>query len=101
MTSIPLSLPVPHPATEGHFPGAPILPGVVLLDEAVRVIEAAIGVKATAWRLSSVKFLSPVGPQEPLRLEHERLGSGAIRFTVSSADRVVATGQMGSPVALP
>jgi 3-hydroxyacyl-[acyl-carrier-protein] dehydratase len=98
MTSTRLSLPVPHPATEGHFPGAPILPGVVLLDEAVRVIEQAIGAEATAWRVSSVKFLSPAGPQEPLQLEHERLASGAIRFRISTADRTVATGQMGSPV---
>lgn len=97
MTSTALSLPVPHPATDGHFPGTPILPGVVLLDEAVRVIEAAMGREATAWRVSSVKFLSPAGPQEPLRLEHERLGSGAIRFTISAADRVVATGQMALP----
>ena len=97
MTSTPLSLPVPHPATEGHFPGAPILPGVVLLDEAVRVIEAALGAQATAWRVSTVKFLSPAGPQEPLRLEHERLASGAIRFTISTADRIVATGQMAPP----
>ncbi len=97
MTSTPLSLPVPHPATEGHFPGAPILPGVVLLDEALRVIEAALGVQATAWRVSTVKFLSPAGPQEPLRLEHGRLASGAIRFTISTADRIVATGQMAPP----
>jgi 3-hydroxymyristoyl/3-hydroxydecanoyl-(acyl carrier protein) dehydratase len=98
MTSTPLSLPVPHPATDGHFPDAPILPGVVLLDEAVRVIEQALGVEATAWRVTAVKFLSPAGPEEPLRLEHERLASGAIRFTIRTADRAVATGQLGSPV---
>lgn len=94
MSSTPLSLPVPHPATDGHFPGSPILPGVVLLDEAVRIIERALGTEATAWRASSVKFLSPTGPSEPLRLEHERLASGAIRFTISTADRTVATGQL-------
>lgn len=97
MSSTPLSLPVPHPATEGHFPGTPILPGVVLLDEAVRVIEQALGAEATRWRVSSVKFLSPAGPAEALRLEHERLASGAIRFSISTADRTVATGQLSPP----
>ena len=94
MTSTPLSLPVPHPATEGHFPGAPILPGVVLLDEAVRVIERDLGRDGVCWRISSVKFLSPAAPGEPLRLEHERLAGGGVRFTISSSERTVAMGQL-------
>ena len=94
MTRTPLSLPVPHPATEGHFPGAPILPGVVLLDEAMRVIERTLEAAPAGWRISSVKFLSPASPGEPLRLEHERLASGSIRFTISTGGRAVATGQL-------
>lgn len=94
MTATPLSLPAPHPATEGHFPGAPILPGVVLLDEALRLIERATGTDATRWRVASVKFLSPATPGESLLLEQERLPSGAIRFTIVSGGRTVATGQL-------
>ena len=94
MTSTLLPLPAPHPATEGHFPGRPILPGVVLLDEALRVIEGSTGRDATRWRIASVKFLSPTAPGEPLRLKHERLASGAVRFTISSGERTVATGQL-------
>jgi 3-hydroxymyristoyl/3-hydroxydecanoyl-(acyl carrier protein) dehydratase len=99
MTSLstPLSLPVPHPATEGHFPGAPILPGVVLLDAAVRAIEEALGAAATRWRIAAVKFLSPATPGEALRLEHERSRNGAIRFTIVCGERTVATGQMTPP----
>jgi 3-hydroxyacyl-[acyl-carrier-protein] dehydratase len=93
VTSTPLPLAVPHPATEGHFPGEPILPAVVLLDEALRVIEQATGTDATHWRVSSVKFLSPAVPGESLRLEHERLSSGAVRFTILSGDRAVARGE--------
>ena len=94
MASMMLTLPVPHPATQGHFPGAPILPGVVLLDEAVRLIEQALGTPPARWRIASVKFLSPAAPGEPLALEHERLASSAIRFVIASGNRTVATGLM-------
>jgi 3-hydroxymyristoyl/3-hydroxydecanoyl-(acyl carrier protein) dehydratase len=97
VTSTPLALAVPHPATEGHFPGAPILPGVVLLDEAVRAIERDLGTRPTRWRVSAVKFLSPAAPGEALTLTHERLAGGTIRFTISSGERTVATGQMSAP----
>lgn len=97
MTSTPLPLPVPHPATDGHFPGAPILPGVVLLDEAVRVIERQLGGQAVCWRIASVKFLSPAAPGEPLTLEHERLAGGGVRFSIVSGERLVATGQLSPP----
>lgn len=93
MTSLPLTLPDPHPATDGHFPGAPVLPGVVLLDEALRVI-AADGALARPWRVSAVKFLRPVRPGEALELTHERLPGGAIRFSIASASGAVATGQL-------
>lgn len=36
-------VPEQHPAFAGHFPGAPLLPGVVLLDEMLRVVEEARG----------------------------------------------------------
>jgi 3-hydroxyacyl-[acyl-carrier-protein] dehydratase len=35
-----LHISVEHPAFEGHFPGAPLLPGVVLLDEILRAVQA-------------------------------------------------------------
>lgn len=93
MRVLPLSVPPEHPAFEGHFPGAPILPGVVLLDEAIRAIESA-GDGARLWRIVSVKFLRGVGPGTPLVLEHEPLASGAVRFTVSSGGRPVAAGML-------
>ena len=58
------------------------------------MIVEATGTDATHWRISSVKFLSPAAPGEPLRLEHERLARGAVRFTIASGDRTVATGQL-------
>ncbi len=45
-----------HPSLAGHFPGNPIVPGVVLLDEACARLEIPV------MQLRAVKFLAPVCP---------------------------------------
>ena len=97
MTALVLPVATHHPAFDGHFPGAPVLPGVVLLDEAIRAIETADGGGPRCWRVASVKFLRAVAPGETLALEQERLESGTIRFTILSAGQAVATGALSPP----
>jgi 3-hydroxyacyl-[acyl-carrier-protein] dehydratase len=89
-------VPPQHPAFEGHFPGAPLLPGVVLLDEVLRVVEEQRpnGGAATGWTIATAKFLQPVRPGDTLTVEHEALTNGAIRFAIRSAGRAVATGTL-------
>jgi len=94
VTATALPIAVTHPAFAGHFPGAPVLPGVVLLDATIRAIELAGGGEPRCWQVSSVKFLKPVAPGEALMLEHEALAGGAVRFTISSAGQAVATGAL-------
>ncbi|MBX7228508.1 MAG: AMP-binding protein [Burkholderiaceae bacterium] len=91
--SSPLLLKIPedHPSFSGHFPGDPLLPGVVTLDLAVRAIEAA-----TAWSLlpgqfSAVKFLAPVRPGAILSVEYER-HINTCKFAVRQQTTLVATG---------
>jgi 3-hydroxymyristoyl/3-hydroxydecanoyl-(acyl carrier protein) dehydratase len=97
MTAAVLPIAADHPSFEGHFLGAPVLPGVVLLDEAIRAIELGSGGEPRCWRIAAVKFLRAVGPGEPLALEQERLASGTIRFTILSGGQAVATGTLSSP----
>jgi 3-hydroxymyristoyl/3-hydroxydecanoyl-(acyl carrier protein) dehydratase len=94
MTPITLPIAANHPAFDGHFPGAPVLPGVVLLDETIRAVELADGGQPRCWRVTAVKFLRVIGPGETLLLERERLASGTVRFTVLSAGLAVATGAL-------
>lgn len=75
-----------HPAYEGHFPGHPLLPGVVLLAEAMAALDAG------GWNVDQAKFLMPVEPGTALTLAHEALSPGAVRFEIASPDGIVATG---------
>jgi 3-hydroxyacyl-[acyl-carrier-protein] dehydratase len=66
-----VTVPRDHPAFDGHFPGRPLLPGVVLLAQVVEVLWA--DPETAAWlgeapRLSAVKFVAPVGPGADLVL---------------------------------
>lgn len=81
-----------HPALAGHFPGAPIVPGVVLLDEALRAVQASGGRAPRNWRIGSAKFVKPVRPGELLTLEHELLPNGSVAFRVLSGAEPVARG---------
>jgi len=81
-----------HPVFPGHFPGNPIVPGVVLIDKALTEIARAAGVSMTGCRLSSVKFLSVVRPGEPLILSFDTLGSDSASFEIRVHQRLVAKG---------
>lgn len=59
-------VPHDHPAFEGHFPGQPILPGVVLLDRTL-LAASALFPRTRCTRIEQGKFLLPVTPGTALR----------------------------------
>lgn len=81
-----------HPSLAGHFPGRPIVPGVVLLDRVVEAIEAAHGPLA-ALRLPQVKFLQPLLPGEAARVELEG-AAPRWRFRVLRGQALLASGDV-------
>ena len=94
------TVPLDHPAFAGHFPGTPVLPGVVLLDAVLHATAAATGNALDLCEISSVKFLSPASPGDELVIRHIVSASGAIRFDVVAGTRKIASGSIvpGSPV---
>lgn len=93
------TVPVDHPAFAGHFPGRPIVPGVVLLDRAIGFVATGLGRSMAGCAIANAKFLSPVGPGEILEFSWHTRASGAIQFDIATAGRAVATGLLTPPAA--
>jgi 3-hydroxyacyl-[acyl-carrier-protein] dehydratase len=69
---------VDHPTAAGHFPGNPIIPGAVLLDEVLQAI-AGDGEAAPAV-IRSAKFLQPVRPGDLLLIRWQAQPRGETKF---------------------
>lgn len=67
-TTTPFTIAHDHPSLPGHFPGHPVVPGVVVLDRVFAAIEGAHP-HAGGWRLPQVKFVQPLLPGEAARVE--------------------------------
>ncbi len=91
-----LAIAADHASFAGHFPGFPILPGAVLLDEALRELARSRCIDLTHWEVASAKFLEPVRPGDPLTLQHAAMHDGTIRFTIRSAARTMASGVLSA-----
>ena len=57
-----------HPSIAGHFPGRPVVPGIVLLNEAIALLLRNWPGRHVA-ALREVKFLSPVIPGDAVTID--------------------------------
>ncbi len=93
-----------HPAFAGHFPGHPVLPGVVLLSLVMRALQREPALQARLGvtpQIEQVKFLSALGPNTEVRVCFS-LPSGrnsSVAFEVQAQGRLVAKGQLGPAAA--
>ena len=56
-----------HPALPGHFPGQPLVPGVLMLEQVALGLRAWRGQRLS--RVIEAKFMSPLLPDESAQLE--------------------------------
>ena len=88
-------IPVDHPSLAGHFPGAPIVPGVVVLDE----VAAALAEWRKESRLTgvtSVKFIAPIKPGQSfvIGFDSTNTAENQIDFCCRVDGRVVVEGRL-------
>ena len=82
-------------AFQGHFPGDPILPGVVQVDWAVHFGTLAFGPLGAFHSIEHLKFMDPIRPREAVRLTLVRdPAQGSLRFSFTGAKGRKASGTL-------
>jgi 3-hydroxyacyl-[acyl-carrier-protein] dehydratase len=69
--------PANEPFFQGHFPGDPLVPGVILAEALAQTAGIACGQPGKSFRLSAIKlmkFLRPVRPEAEVLLSAEKSG---------------------------
>lgn len=79
-----------HPSLPGDFPGAQVVPGVVLLDRVAASLQRA-GAGRFA-RLGAVKFVAPLLPEQAAELHWTREGA-RVRFRIAREGATILSGE--------
>lgn len=98
MTRLNLKIADGHPATEGHFPGNPIIPGALLLAEVLRCIEGALGQRFAACNVRNAKFHFPVRPGNDVEIEYSCSPHNEIIFQCAVSGKKVLSGAISATV---
>jgi 3-hydroxyacyl-[acyl-carrier-protein] dehydratase len=93
------SFPAHTPFFAGHFPGTPLVPGVILAEALAQTAGLAAGQEGKSFRLAALKamkFPASVGPGENIRLHAKKIATIGTLWQfdarASVGDRVVAEG---------
>ena len=83
-----------HPSLSGHFPGNPLVPGVVLLAHVIDTTEKWYEGKVQVTGMPAVKFLAPVRPEKEVMLSLLPVAPDLLRFECRTEESMVATGSI-------
>lgn len=81
----------------GHFPGQPVLPGIIQLHWAVQVTNAVFGSAGVPQQIKRLKFSNVIVPPRVVELELERHGEREVQFSITSDTRQHSQGRIVFP----
>lgn len=85
------SIPCTHPSLSGHFPGNPVVPGVILLEQVLNALQQWQP-EARVKGFQAVKFLQPVKPDSRFTIALEQTTDGSISFMCQSGRELLNSG---------
>ncbi len=100
MTEQRIDIPQVHPCYAGHFPGQPILPGVLMLERVMVFAQSQLTGSLKNFSLVNVKFLAPVLPGAKLCVRLTTPHRAEYKFTVQllgeggAPDTLACSGQL-------
>ena len=94
MATVERTFPPDHAAAQGHFPGNPMIPGALLLSEALRAIEMSLGKDLCPYQIRSAKFIRPVRPGESVSIDFSRRDEKKISFSCKVGATLVLAGEV-------
>ncbi|MBV1932245.1 MAG: hypothetical protein KUG71_11080 [Porticoccaceae bacterium] len=88
-----------HPALSGHFPGRPIVPAALLIDELSRRIAQDLDQMFCCAK--QVRFVAAIKPNETIKVEYTSKNLHEVRFQCSVAGEVVTRGLLSTQIDYP
>lgn len=93
--TVRLTIAEDHECFRGHFPGFPVLPGVVQLHWAVEIARKHFGIARAVLDIKRLKFKNIVSPPAVVELELTRIGEDEVRFVFFDSGGTFSQGRLG------